>query len=264
MTTLLLSAPGPATTGAPAYTLRLAAHADEVAAAQRLRHDVFAGEIGARLHTLLPGHDVDAFDEFCDHLIVIDERDGAVVGTYRLLPPGRTENRYAADEFDIDALSPIAASLVETGRSCIHPAHRSGAVINLIWAGIARYMHLYGYRYVGGCASVDVRAGDTTANAVWSLARSRYASPEPWRVRPYRPWMPEGTSAAAGGRVTATDARRLVPPLLQGYVRLGAWLCGAPAYDPDFGCADFYVLLDVQRIDARYMKHFLGDVDGRR
>jgi putative hemolysin len=199
MTTLLLSAPGPATTGAPAYTLRLAAHADEVAAAQRLRHDVFAGEIGARLHTLLPGHDVDAFDEFCDHLIVIDERDGAVVGTYRLLPPGRTENRYAADEFDIDALSPIAASLVETGRSCIHPAHRSGAVINLIWAGIARYMHLYGYRYVGGCASVDVRAGDTTANAVWSLARSRYASPEPWRVRPYRA-MDAGRHIGRGGR----------------------------------------------------------------
>lgn len=76
--------------------------------------------------------------------------------------------------------------------------------------------------------------------------------------------MPEGTSAAAGGPVTPADARRLVPPLLQGYVRLGAWLCGAPAYDPDFGCADFYVLLDVQRIDARYMKHFLGDVDGRQ
>ena len=252
---LLLSAPGRDTgTGTPQYTLRLAADAAEVAAAQRLRYEVFAGEIGAQLHTPRPGHDTDEFDAHCDHLIVIDERDGSVVATYRLLPPGRLSRRYGATEFDLGGLTTIADQLVETGRSCVHPDHRAGAAINLMWAGIARYMHLYNYRYVGGCASVDVRGGDATASAVWSAAQAKHLSPEPWRVTPLRPWMP-----ASGVANAESSARAAMPPLLHGYLRLGAWICGAPAYDPEFGCADFYVLLDVHRISERYMRHFLGD-----
>jgi len=257
MTTLLLSAPGRDTgTGAPQYTLRLAATPDEIAAAQRLRYQVFAGEVGAALHTPLAGHDIDEFDEYCDHLIVVDERDGAVVGTYRLLPPGRAPHRYAATEFDLTGLDEIAGQLVETGRSCIHPDHRSGAVINLIWAGIARYMHLYGYRYVGGCASVDVRDGGATAAGVWAIAQAKHLAPEPWRVVPHRLWDTSPAEAAAGGAA----ARVAMPPLLHGYLRLGAWVCGAPAHDPEFSCADFYVLLDVTRIGPRYMRHFLGEM----
>jgi len=255
MTMLLRSAPGRDTgTGAPHYTLRLAADAADIAAAQRLRYRVFADEVGARLHTSLSGHDSDEFDAHCDHMIVIDERDGTVVATYRLLPPGRTSRRYAATEFDLSGLAPIAHQLVETGRSCVHPDHRAGAAINLMWAGIARYMHLYNYRYVGGCASVDVRAGDATSTAVWAVAQAKHLSPEPWRVTPHRRWTPAATvdGVAPTGRVA-------MPPLLHGYLRLGAWICGPPAYDPDFGCADFYVLLDTHRINERYMRHFLGE-----
>ena len=185
------------------------------------------------------------------------ERDGAVIGTYRLLPPGRAPRRYAATEFATGGLDPIAGQLVETGRSCVHPDHRAGAAINLIWAGIARYMHLYNYRYVGGCASVDVRHSDATATAVWSLAQANHMSPEPWRVTPHRPWNPDATGDTE--LTTTRPGRPAVPPLLQGYLRLGAWVCGPAAYDPDFGCADFYVLLDVTRIGERYMRHFLGD-----
>jgi putative hemolysin len=168
------------------------------------------------------------------------------------LPPGRSAHRYAATEFDLAGLAPIAGQLVETGRSCVHPDHRAGAAINLMWAGIARYMHLHNFRFVGGCASVDVRAGDATATAVWSAAQAKHLSPEPWRVRPLRPWKPADAGAEPLARV-------VMPPLLHGYLRLGAWICGAPAYDPEFGCADFYVLLDVHRIGARYMRHFLGE-----
>jgi putative hemolysin len=258
MTTLLLSAPGRDTgSGMPQYTLRLAANATEVAAAQRLRYQVFAGEVGARLSTAVAGHDSDEFDTYCDHLIVIDERDGAVVATYRLLPPGRSPRPYAATEFATGGLDPIAGQLVEAGRSCVHPDHRAGAPINLIWAGIARYMHLYNFRYVGGCASVDVRSCDAAATAVWSLAQARFLAPEPWRVVPHRPWTPRAT--ATDVTATTSAGRLALPPLLQGYLRLGAWICGPAAYDPDFGCADFYVLLDVTRIGQRYLRHFLGD-----
>ena len=264
MTTLLLTSPDrEAGTGAPRYTLRLAANDDEIAAAQRLRYLVFAGEIGARLHTPRPGHDVDPFDEHCDHMIVIDERDGAVISTYRLLPPGRSRMRYSDTEFDLAGLDGIRGRLVETGRSCVHPDHRAGAAINLVWAGIARYMHLYGYRYLGGCASVDVRDGGATAAAVWDKARARHLSPQPWRVVPRRPWKPpsEAVPCREPGREPGRGSGRrpAIPPLLQGYLRLGAWICGAPAFDAEFDCADFYVLLDVAGIDARYMRHFLGE-----
>ncbi|GAA5195020.1 GNAT family N-acetyltransferase [Rugosimonospora acidiphila] len=245
MTVLAVSTP---TTGAARYTLRIADGPAEVRAAQRLRYEVFAEELGARLHTGTPHLDVDEFDRHCDHLIVVEDLTGAVVGTYRMLPPGRIEGRYSDTEFELSAQAGIAHDLVETGRSCVRPDHRGGAVINLMWAGIARYMHLTGHQWLAGCASVGLDDGGTVATGVWDLVQRRHLAPEEYRVTPRQPWHP-GTEAP--GRVA-------VPPLLRGYLRLGAWVCGAPAYDPDFGCADFYVLLGLDRVDPRYLRHFLG------
>jgi putative hemolysin len=245
MTVLAVHAPN---TGATRYTLRIASDDAEVAAAQRLRHRVFADELGATLHSPVPGRDVDEFDRYCDHLIVVDELTGDVVGTYRMLPPGRAPRRYSAGEFDVSALSGLDADLVETGRSCVDAAHRDGAVINLMWAGIARYLHLTGHRWLAGCASVGLADGGVTAAGVWDLAVRKHLSPPGYRVLPHRPWVPVERPA---GRVA-------VPPLLRGYLRLGSWICGAPALDPDFGCADFLVLLSLDRVDPRYLRHFLG------
>ena len=230
------------------YTIRLADGA-EVEAAQRLRHDVFAGELGANLRTGVPGHDVDEFDAYCDHLIVRDDATGAVVGTYRMLPPGRTDRRYGDTEFDLTALDPLRDMLVEAGRSCVHPDHRTGAVINLMWSGIARYLHLHGRKWLGGCASIPLDDGGATAAAVWERVSARHLAPPRMRVRPHRPWP-----LAPATRNAPT------PALLRGYLRLGAWVCGEPAYDPDFGCADLYVLLSIDRIDPRYRRHFLGNL----
>ena len=118
------------------YLLLIADDAAQVEAAQRLRYDVFAGELGATLHTSVPGRDVDEFDAVCDHLVVRDDATGAVVGTYRMLPPGRSAKRYGDTEFDLSALDPLREVLVETGRSCVHPDHRTGAVINLMWPAL--------------------------------------------------------------------------------------------------------------------------------
>jgi putative hemolysin len=248
MTVLAVSAPA---TGAARYTLRIAADAAEIAAAQRLRYRVFADELGATLHTPVPGQDIDDFDAHCDHLIVVEESSGAVVGTYRMLPPGRSPRRYSAGEFDLSALDGLEADLVETGRSCVDAMHRDGAVINLIWAGIARYLHLTGHRWLAGCASVGLEDGGAIAAGVWELALRKHFSPTEYRVLPHRPWP----------LVERPAGRVAVPALLRGYLRLGAWICGAPAYDPDFQCADFFVLLDTDRLDPRYLRHFLGISD---
>ncbi|MFY1690088.1 GNAT family N-acetyltransferase [Plantactinospora sp. WMMB782] len=262
---VLLTAP--AQTGTSGYTLLIADSASQVAAAQRLRHSVFVDEFGADLRTPVTGLDVDEFDPYCEHLIVREDASGAVVGTYRMLPPDRAAQagrRYAEGEFDLSPLAPLRDELVEIGRSCVDPAHRTGAVINLMWAGIARYLQLRGLRWLGGCTSVPLDDAGATAVEVWSQVRRRHLSPPPLRVRPHRPWLAEPTGvaalAAAGADPGAPTGRGRagMPPLLRGYLRLGAWVCGEPAYDPEFDVADFYVLLPMDRMPDRYRRHFLG------
>ena len=141
--------------------------------------------------------------------------------------------------------------LVETGRSCVHPDHRTGAVINLMWAGIARYLHLHGP--VAGRLRLGP-AGRRRRDGRGGVGAGQRPAP--------RAAADAGTPAPARGR--SCRRRRdapTPPPLLRGYLRLGAWVCGEPAYDPDFGCADLYVLLSTDRIDPRYRRHFLAGPD---
>jgi putative hemolysin len=250
-TTSLCLASTPVVEAAPRYSILVAGTPAEMAAAQRLRHLVFAGEMGATLHTTTEGLDADEFDEYCDHLIVREDTTGEIVGTYRMLPPHRAAQagrRYSDGEFDLSPLAPLRDVLVETGRSCVHPDHRTGAVINLMWAGIARYLHLHGHRWLGGCASVPV-LGDAPSS-VWAQVSEKYLCPPRLRVNPRIPY-----------RLTtpSTVDRSAMPALLRGYLRIGAWVCGEPALDADFGVADFYVLLSIDRVDPRYLKHFLGE-----
>ncbi|QES40309.1 GNAT family N-acetyltransferase [Streptomyces venezuelae] len=242
-------------TAASSYVTSIADTTEQIRAAQRLRHRVFAEELGAVLDTPLPGHDIDAFDDLADHLIVTDTSSGDVVGTYRIIPPGRAEHSYSDGEFELVALNALRASTVEAGRSCVHPDHRSGAVITLMWSALARYVLLSGHRYLAGCASVPLADGGRAATAAWLLGTARHAAPPELRVHPRRPWTPAGP---APERPAYAD----LPPLLRGYLRLGAWVCGAPAHDPEFDVADFFVLLDTERLSARHRRYFLG-VDAR-
>ncbi|MGP3974102.1 GNAT family N-acetyltransferase [Streptomyces sp. 8N114] len=240
-----------------AYVTAVADSAAEVRAAQRLRHQVFGEEMGATLDSPLAGHDVDAFDDLADHLIVTDTTTGDVVGTYRLLPPGRAERSYSDGEFDLSALDGIRSSMVEAGRSCVHPDHRSGAVINLMWSGLARYVLLSGHRYLAGCASVPLADGGQAAASAWALCSAKHAPPASMTVSPRRPWRP--TAPASAPAWTAAARYSQLPPLFRGYLRLGAWVCGAPAHDPEFGVADFFVILDMEQLNDRYYRYFLGE-----
>ncbi|GAA2841898.1 GNAT family N-acetyltransferase [Crossiella cryophila] len=234
----------------PGYRMVIADTQAEVLAAQRLRHRVFAGELGAALAGPA-GVDADELDAHCEHLLIKDERTGEVVGTYRILPPGAAARRgalYSDGEFELTALAGLRSSLVEVGRSCVDPAHRNGGVIGLMWAGLARYVNLVGGRWVAGCGSVPLADGGHLAAAVRDRVLDRALAPERYRVRPRNPWPHQDIERPAG--------RVVLPPLMQGYLRLGAWVGGEPAYDADFGCADFFLLLDMDRLDPRYLRRF--------
>lgn len=226
----------------------------EIEEAQRLRYRVFAQEMGANLQCRTPGVDQDMFDAHCEHLVVRDEDSGEVVGTYRILSPEaarKVGNYYTEGEFDLTRLQHLRPKLVEVGRSCVHPDYRSGATITLLWSGLSRFMLENGYDYLIGCASVSMADGGFAAAALYHRL-TEHMSPLEYRVFPRVPLPLDALS-----REAAASSEALVPPLVKGYLRAGAWVCGEPAWDPDFNTADLPVLLPMSRVDARYAKHFL-------
>lgn len=250
----LLQQPERAPAGRRRYSVGIAGNQEQVRAAQRLRWRVFAEELGARLPTRVPGIDQDIFDAHCEHLAVCDDDTGEVVGTYRILAPGaarRIGGYYSENEFDLTRLRLLRERMVEIGRSCIHPDHRNGVVIALLWAGLARYMLSSGHAYLAGCASLSMADGGHTAAAVFERLRLRHLAPVEYRVFP-RHCLP----------LDELDATRPAdaPPLIRGYLRAGAWICGEPAWDPDFNTADFFMFLPLARLNPRHARHFFGEV----
>lgn len=233
-----------------------AQHLDEVRQAQRLRYDIFAGEMGARLNSPLAGHDVDLFDDFCEHLIVRDEATQAVVGTYRVLTPAQAKrigSTYSDTEFDLTRLRGLRSRMVELGRSCVHPDHRHGGVIMALWGALAGFMERNQLDTMIGCASIPmlhngVVSGDAAAS-IWHQVRQSHLAPIEYHVLPRLP-LP----------VERLDHTLPVEPpaLIKGYLRLGAKVLGAPAWDPDFNSADLPMLMRIADLPARYRKHFLG------
>lgn len=233
-----------------------AQHLDEVRQAQRLRYSIFAGEMGARLNTPLPGHDVDLFDDFCEHLLVRDEATQEVVGTYRVLTPAQAKrigSTYSDTEFDLTRLRGLRSRMVELGRSCVHPDHRHGGVIMALWGALAGFMVRNQLDTMIGCASIPmlhngVVSGDAAAS-IWHQVRQTHLAPIEYHVIPRLP-LP----------VERLDGSLPVEPpaLIKGYLRLGAKVLGPPAWDPDFNSADLPMLMRIADLPLRYRKHFLG------
>ncbi|MGI9125079.1 MAG: GNAT family N-acetyltransferase [Mycobacterium sp.] len=238
----------------PRYTLLLTSDPTLIEAAQRLRYDVFSTEPGFALDndTAL---DADRFDAYCDHILVRDDDTGEVIGCYRMLPPPgaiAAGGLYTATEFEIGALDPLRPSMVEMGRAVVRSDHRNGAVILMMWAGILAYLDRCGYDYVIGCVSVPTHGEGVPGSLVRGVrdfALARHSAAAQYTVVPYRPVMLDGR----GLDDIEPLERPTIPPLMRGYLRLGAQICGEPAHDPAFGVGDFPALLDKRQADVRYL-----------
>jgi putative hemolysin len=249
----LLTSPSDASSAQGKLTLSFASTPEEVREVQRLRYKVFVETMGLSALMNAEELDRDEFDSYCDHLIVRDSDTLNVVGTYRVLGPNavRESGRfYSEQEFDLSRLNNLRGSIAEAGRACIHPDYRSGAVIMMLWAGLAAFMKREQCQYLVGCASVSLADGGHNAAALYHSITDSNLAPSEYRVIPHLPFPIE---ERAPGHVAQ------VPPLIKGYLRSGAWICGQPAWDPDFHSADFFMMLPLAKLDSRYARHYLKE-----
>ncbi len=238
------------------YTVAVARNSREVEEAQRLRYQVFMEEMGAQAKKGSRELDIDEYDADCEHLLVRDQESLQVVGCYRIMRPEIAARRgafYSDSEFDLGRLHHLRNRTAEVGRACIHPDFRTGGVIMLLWSGLARLIVESGYEYAIGCASINLADGHANAVAVYRESAARCLAPSEYRV------FPRQAYAMRELRPIESLLPPKIPPLLKGYMRLGAWIGGDPAWDPDFNSADLFVLLPVARISGTYARHFFGN-----
>lgn len=240
------------------FAVKIAEHHSELQDALRLRFEVFNEELKEGLaSSFSSGLDWDEYDSYCDHLIVVDTDSGRVVGTYRLLPGFVAENNigyYSEGEFELTLIKSLPGEKLELGRSCVHRDYRNTRVISLLWSGIARYVDLHNMRHLFGCASLHTSNPEEVCS-VYSYLRAFHHAEHHLAVTPLK--KPAGFSALHG--IAKEEAFDKMPPLVKGYVRLGAKICGEPAYDEEFGTTDFFFILDVGELLSRYKKKYFSE-----
>lgn len=257
--------------------VRLAVSEEEVAAAQALRYQIFYDEMGATPTAAMARvrRDIDPYDAICDHLLVVDHGvDGRphVVGTYRLLRQDVAQAHrgfYSAGEYDLSRL--IAQShvggpagsgqLLELGRSCVAPAWRNNATITLLWRGIASYLQTHGIGHMFGCASLH-GADPLLHTAELSYLYHHHLAPPELRARAH------DSNHVAMDRLPAASidsraASRALPPLIKGYLRVGAMIGDGGFVDRQFNTVDVFVIMPVDRITSRYAGRFVGANDAQ-
>jgi putative hemolysin len=235
----------------PHLVAGIAATPDDVLEALRLRYRVFGQEMHASLPEAHLGLDRDRFDERCAHLVVRDQQNGRVVGTYRMLDAGGAEltgGFYAETEFDLSRVRANGTRLLEVGRACIDPDYRTGSTIATLLAALTTYVVKQGFEHVIGCASIHVGGDPGGAAALCRRLVDAHGAAPDWRVVPHRPFAVRSISPRP---------EVAIPPLLKAYLRMGARIGGEPAWDPDFDTADVFIVLPVAEMEQRWVRRLL-------
>lgn len=237
---------------APRFTAGFATTPQQILETQKLRYQIFAGELGAQIDGGADGVDCDEYDAYCQHLTVREVSTGELVACTRILTDeaaARAGGFYSAGEFELSMIDSLPGRVMEVGRTCVRAEHRSGAVIATLWQGLAAFFTQHGYDYLFGCASIGLEDGGAQAHSILRQVQAKYMAPAYQRVRPYHPLpLPD----------SEPPQKVKMPPLLKAYLSLGAKACGDAYWDQDFNCADVFVLVNVSEICPRYARHFLG------
>lgn len=237
--------------------LSIASTPEEIREVQRLRCKALAHAMGMALPPGQHGEpvlDQDALDPYCDHLIARDSRTLKVVGSYRALGPraaARCGSLHAEQLFDLDRLQHLRGRMMEAGRACIDPDYRGSGVLMMLWAGLAALMQRERCDYLAGSVSLSLADGGYNATALYQRLAQTHLAPLEYRVTPRQPFA---LHKCENGRPPQ------LPPMLETYLRGGAWIAGEPAWDADYHCAELFLLLPV---DALRRARGMAAGDGR-
>src|SRR6266567_6848046 len=251
--------------------VRLARNKGDIRRVQKLRYKVFYEHGHAVADTVMSfaRRDKDSFDNICDHLMAVDHSARPsitgrlpVIGTYRLLRQNIAERHggfYSANEFDISGLLKRHAGLrfLELGRSCVLPTHRSKRTIELLWHGVWSYVREHRIDVMIGCASFDGIDTEHLARPL-SFLHHFARAPESWRAAAHSLRQVE-MNRLAKSEIDIRAAWLELPPLIKGYLRVGAFVGDGAVIDPQFGTTDVLIVLPVKAINARYISHFGAD-----
>lgn len=262
--------------GAPSYVrqgsleVRLARSLKEIKAAQKLRYKIFYEEMHARpdWRMRVTRRDIDTYDIFCDHLLVLDHdrpKGKRIVGTYRLLRQEvamQHDGFYSSGEYDLSPLMTESfgvqigegRQLLELGRSCVHRDYRANSTINMLWKGIAEYLKEHNIAYMFGCASFEGTDPAEFREAMAYLYHNHLV-PDDFKVRALEDQFVD-MNAMAADEVDVRMARRALPPLIKGYLRIGCFIGDGAVVDEQFGTTDVFILLPVEKIAKRYSKKY--------
>ena len=246
--------------------LRLAESVAEVRAAQALRYRIFYQDMAAKPSAEVAAleRDFDEFDEYCDHLLMLDQSLGtgpdSVIGTYRLMrreAAARCGQFYSADEYDISKLLEHRGEILELGRSCIDPDYRKGWAMQLLWKGIVAYVMAYDVELMFGCASLPGTDPMALAVPLTYLHRHHLA---PAELRPRAVASRYQAMDLAGDvEILPRQALREMPPLIKGYLRLGGYVGDGAVVDHEFGTTDVCVVVQMASVTGKYRRHYIGD-----
>lgn len=245
---------GPVLAESRKFLVKIAENAGELEQAFRLRYEVFKLEQG-RMASLENRIDRDEFDDYCSHLLVVDRGSGRVVGTYRMqsgLTAVTGRGFYSEQEYDIAGLRDLSTQVLEVGRSCVDPAFRSGAVVAMLWEGIAEAHRRAKFRYMLGCVSLE----HTDAAIGWALYEELRRAGQLTDAITAVPRPGFELRRPAEEEIMAVDLRGEFPPLFKGYLRIGAKVAGVPVLDREFGSIDYLIWFDFDQLPDKYVKHF--------
>ncbi len=240
------------------FELRLAGSEAEMRAAQRLRYQVFVTELGGD-GTLVDhdaGVEADRFDPFFDHLLLVDhrrEKADQVVGVYRVMRADQAAEAgqfYSEDEYDLGPLRNSGRTLLELGRSCVHPDYRGGTALMHLWNGLAAYIAAHGIEVMFGVASFHGQDPAPLASPL-SLLHHRHLAPDD--IRPIaRPKGYQAMDLIAADDLDRPAAIRAMPSLIKAYLRLGGFVGQGAFIDRAFNCIDVCLVMDVARMSPTH------------
>lgn len=234
------------------YVVKIAENGAELEECLKLRFDVFHREYKNKKRTT--GVDIDYLDEGCDHLLIFDKNGERVVGTYRLNSSLFSDRFYSAGEFEIEKILEVPGPKLELGRACIDKEHRNGAVIALLWRGIAEYIQKTGTKVLFGCASVKTIQPMEIGLIMKHLVEKGHVTDE-YGVAPTRKYQVRQLAKVLDYLETHAfeyvpdEIETRIPTLFKSYLKAGVKVCGEPAIDHDFRCVDFLVVMKMDEMN---------------